>query len=1133
MAKRIHYCSLFIISLIMAWACSPAYAQSNIEVFGENRVQRRKFDWKFFDTKHFRVYHYDKDGRALGRYVAEEAEYDITIIERKLGGQFPQRFNIILYNNYDEYRQSNIGLKDENPTMGNTKAGAVKLVDDKLVVYFTGKHTDLRHQIRSGMALVVMQRVIYGESLKKMVKNALLLNLPPWVTEGYIAYLVDGWDEKTNSEWKGILDANPKKGFYEISEQNPEIAGKAFWKFVSDQFGNNKVKNLLFAMQQKTSLNKAMKEPGGLNMNVVKAYDSCINYYKGAYIADARNEERPNSTKGLIALRVPKDGSILRNIKVSPEGNSICYVAWRNGQYKVNLQSTKGKKNTTTLVEGGKRDLTEEIDPNYPMICWSHTGSKLAILYRKGKTMLLKVYNNTRGRQEIHVIPTNRFDRVLSMAFMEDDDKLVFSAIKKSQTDLYMFTIRGTKMTNITDDVWDDISPVFVNGSSRTGILFLSNRPAPNLNVEQQVNELPAGPLNVFFYNTKSMRPELLQCTDVHKGRISQPCQYGLDNFAYLHDSNGINNKFVVLFGRNSLNQDSAYSVPVTNYTTSIINHQYNPSSGEVADVIQVGDKYMVYFHDLLMPNADNVGKTLIPTSLSKEQPEAPSPIIAAPISSSILHRSPQPVAPVAPPPVTTSQRTVQGGNAFQSEFDDNDVPTPTPPSPERTPVVDEEENTQNAMEPVADSAVLTEISDSAYLKMKPAKYRHSFKPDFLSIKLDNSVIFNQYQSIDANAGLYSNPSLGALAMLSLNELLENHRFTAGFQLPLNVSYSTYFLQYQNFTHRLDWGLFFYRKQNKTNYNVGYDFGSGPVIVQPQVFRTVTNIGQFDLSWPFDRTKSLRFHTAVRTDGYTQSVTDTLSLLFDFPNATTYTSMSRAEFVFDNTVSPTINILMGSRFKVYSEYMHGLGSTQGSCYNIGADFRNYEKLYKNFIWATRLAYGHSDGTKKVEYLVGGVDNWLRPQYSNNASQPIGSDYGFQMLATTVRGYKQYARTGNSYAVLSNELRLPVITTFVKRPIQSAILKNLQLVPFIDIGTAWHGFLPTQNNMKVTYSFPTQYVSGSLNNVQLNFYGQQGLAVGYGSGLRTSLAGYFVRMDLAWNIEQYSKPILYLALGTDF
>jgi len=562
-------------------------AQSYVEVFGQNRLQYRKFDWKYFDTKHFRVYHYDRAGRQLGRYVAEEAENDIPVIEKKLGGEFPKRFNIILYNSYDEYRQSNIGLKDESSATGNTRAGTLNLVGDKLVVYFTGQHTDLRHQIRAGMARVVMERMIFGESFKKMVKNALLLNLPQWVTDGYISYLVDGWDAKSNSEWKSLLDARPDAGFYELAEQYPELAGKAFWKFVSHQYSNNTVKSLLYSMQQKTSLNKAMKEKSNLDMKVTKAYDSCIGFYKKIYEQDAKKQEIPDSTKGLISLKVPKDNTVIRDIRVSPRGSDVCYVAWKDGKYTVYTQKTANEQDVATILEGGQKDLTEQTDPNYPMIAWSISGYKLAILYRTGFRMNLRIYNSLKGRIENYVIPKNRFDRVLGMAFMEDDDKLVFSAIKKSQTDLYQFTIKGSKMTNITDDAWDDVAPVFIAGGSRTGILFLSNRPKPGMDVPLGVNELPAGPMNVFFYNTKTKSTELMQCTDYKTGHVTQPIQYGFDNFAYLYDGNGINNKYVVLFARDKHNKDSAYSVPITNYNTSILGQQYNLASGDVADVIQ------------------------------------------------------------------------------------------------------------------------------------------------------------------------------------------------------------------------------------------------------------------------------------------------------------------------------------------------------------------------------------------------------------------------------------------------------------------------------------------------------------------------------------------------------------------
>ncbi len=1093
-------------------------AQTYTETFGQNRRQFRKFDWKFFDTKHFRVYHYDRTGRQLGRYVAEEAETDIAKVEKKLGGQFPRRFNIVLYNSYEEYRQSNIGLNEESQVTENTKAGTLNLVGDKLVVYFTGQHGDLRHQILTGMSKVVMERLIFGENFKKMVKNALLLNLPPWVTEGYIAYLVDGWDAKSGSEWKGIMDANPTKGFYELSEIYPELAGKAFWKFVSYNYNNGTVKSLLYSMQMRTSLNKAMKDPTNLNMKVTKAYDSCMAFYRNVYAADALKQEKPDSTKGLIAIKIPKDNGVIRNIVVSPRGRDVAYVLWKNGEYTVYTQRTSNEQEKSPILEGGEKDLTEQADPNYPLLAYSNTGTKLAIMFKKGNSTRLRIYNSQRGKIENYVIPKNRFDRVLGMTFMEDDDKLVFSAIKKSQTDLYSFTIKGSKMENITDDVWDDVDPVFISGGSRKGILFLSNRPEANLNVPQKVNELPTGPMNVYFYNTVTKRKELLKCTDIKAGAISLPIQYGYDNFAYLCDANGVRNKYVVKFARTNKNLDSAYSVPVTNYSSGIISHQFNLAANDAADVIQERDLYKVYFHEIAIPKDSVAPLKLEPTLLSIEKPDVGTSVGAKKFDFKNRFNKRVDDAPMP---------EIKGGNAFQTEFTDTAAPPPVTRKMRRQARNHPEE---------ADSSLLTEITDSAYIKMKPSPYRLSFKPDFLSMRVDNTVLFSQYQSYGKNNGQYDNPSLGTLTTISLNELMEDKRFTGGFQIPLDLSSATCFLQYQNFTHMVDWGLLFLHSQASSNKSISFVDNMGNYLgSKDYAFRNTTDMLQADFSYPISRVKSIKFHTSLRQEKLVPKATDSVSLFYlDDYFPIQYWSMSRLEYVFDNTISPAQNIRFGTRYKAYAEYMYEMSQGKMSCYNFGFDFRTYQKLYKNVIWANRVAYAHSDGTSEVEYQVGGVDNWISPKTAPDAVST--GNPGFMALTTNLRGYYQSAKKGNNFAVYNTEVRLPIVTTFVKRPVQSAFLKNLQFVAFMDAGAAWNGFLPSASNTIQTYYYPT-FTSGAspTNNVflKVNVPNGNGLGLGYGAGLRSSLLGYFLRMDYAWSIDNPQKPVLYFALGTDF
>jgi hypothetical protein len=1093
----------------LSLGAATAVAQTNIEQFGQNRIQHRKFDWRFFDTEHFRIYHYDVSGRTLARYVAEQAERDISAVEKKLGGQFPRRFNIVLYNHYDEYRQTNVGRQWDSQ-LQDIPAGTVNVVGDRLVVYFNGVHTDLHRQLRSGMSRVVMQRMLFGDSFREVVKNAVLLNLPQWTVDGFIAFLVDGWDTDADTRWKALLAAKPGAGFYTLSEAQPELAGKAFWKWISDTRGDNDVKMLLYAMQSRGSLTKGIRSVTGWKVRA--AYDSCLSFYRNTYSADSLRQEAPEASTMLTQVPVPNDNTVIRNLRVSPRGGYVAYVTWKEGVYHVYIQNTGGNRTRSEILTGGRQDYNETgPDPDYPLLTWSNDGYKLAIMYRKGLENRLRIYNSQRARVENYVVPGNRFDRVLSMTFVEDDTRLVFSAIRKSQTDLYEFRIKGSKLTAITNDVWDDIQPWYVSGGFRKGLLFLSNRPKPNLTVPAEVNELPTGPMNVYFYNTVTDNPELIRCSNATKGTATQPIQYGSDNFAYLYDSSGIRNQYVVVFGRDSRNMDSAYSLPITNYPQSILSHQYNPISNKVATVVQEGSTFGVYMRDLQIPGVNAEAKIPSRTTLSQSGGAIRSSIGNAASGDKKIGEM--------------DMSPVKSGNTFQTEFSDTGSVVGQTTT---------ETTYSRRMEGVDTTLLLNPfIKDSTYVKLKAQPYRLSFKPDFFTARVDNTILFSRYQSAKYNGGQYSNPPLSGLITVSLNDVLENQRFTGGIRLPINLQGSAYFLQYENFERRWDWGLLFLRTENLQNINVVYvDPVSGkPIFPRPnlQTAKVSMNLFQGSASYAFDRIRRVGFQLGLRQDVLDWKSRDTLSLLYS-PRERTYWAVSRAEYVFDNSVSPTLNIRQGFRYKFFAEGIAGLNAGNGAMYNLGVDFRYYKKIYRYLTLANRLAGAHSGGKQKILYFLGGVDNWIAPKYSSYTAIDPGQNYAFQTLATNLRGYEQNARNGNTYAVLNEEIRFPIFQTILHRPVQSSVLKNMQLVGFLDVGSAWNGLIPNAQSLDKyfyipgTANTPTLYVNQAIAN---------GVGVGYGAGLRTMLFGYFTRVDAAWNIDGRRKPIIYVSFGTDF
>lgn len=1131
---------------------NQGWTQASTEVFGQNRIQYRRFDWKYYDAQHFKIYHYDRAGRELARFVAEQAEQDIVTIERRLGGLFPDRINIILYNSFDDFQQTNLGLNADLQMRNDNPAGTVNLVGDKLVIYFTGRHADLKQQLRKVMSQIVMERMLFGENIREMVRNSVLLNLPAWVTEGYVDFVVDGWTTDNDNDWKNLMAGSSKVDFHMISERYPKLAGKAFWKYIDIKFGENQAQNLLYLTQLKSSLNKAMKLT--FQQKLQPTYDSLVQFYQDRYAFEEQIFEPIDTSALLMRIAVPQDEGRISNIMVSPRGGDVAYLHWKHGEYKVILERHSDKNGTivkdkTNLLRGGVKDYRAIEDPDYPLMAWSNTGFKLGIIHKNRNRIRIRVYNSVKGKIEDFRVPANRFDRITGFTFMEDDEKIVIAAIRRGQSDLFEYRLKGGRMTQMTDDAWDDRDPVFVSGGARKGIVFLSNRPEPYINIKPLPNELPAGTMNAYFYNSTTGSYDLLQLTRNVQGTITQAIPYGSDHFAYLSDKNGVRNRFVILFARDVHNMDSAYAVPVTNFSRSILYHQYNPASAMVADVIQKGTAYEVLFHKMELPKPFGTAavKKLLPLSFvdgieNIKQDDAGMRGVAPDISDEFkletgdTYQTPfytkqkQHVADTASVLPSESSEKLAERLAINQTSERKD--TVTPAANQLMPTVATPE-----MQVQTEKRIL--YVDSTFIALRSSPYRLSFKPDFFSLRIDNNILFTRYQNFTGSGGAYNNPSLGGMITASLYDKMEDYRFTGGLRLPVNFSGLTYFLQFENFRRRVDWGMLLFRQEDKQSYN--FAVAPGQVITEPG--KTIATILQASANYPLDKVKGFRMHFGLRQDNMIVKAKDQIGLLL--PNTQEYWAMSRAEYVYDDTRNPTYNIYNGLRYKLFAEYMYKMYNDnetyylnnpeiirKGGFYNVGFDIRYYHKFYKNFIGAIRAAGAHAGGNQQILYTLGGVDNDINPKYSNALQPSNRNNYAFQALTTNLRGYDQNARNGNTYALINAELRFPILGTLMKRPVQSSILKHLQAIAFVDMGSAWEGLLPTEENLvrNHTVTWPPG-VSDPTISVTVPNYSDKGLAMGYGLGLRTMLFGYFARVDAAWNIRKEFS--WYLSLGTDF
>ncbi len=189
-----------LISSLLFCLTFPVHAQVSSVTFGKNRVQYKKFKWQFYQTPNFNVFFY-QNGQELAKYVAQVAEKELPQIEMAAEYSLQRRANIILYNEFADMQQTNIGLETDILSTG----GTTRLVNNKMLVYFDANHYNLRRQIRQGIADVITKNVLFGDDIGEVAGNQTLLDLPQWLTDGYVAYLGENWSTDLDDELKSEM----------------------------------------------------------------------------------------------------------------------------------------------------------------------------------------------------------------------------------------------------------------------------------------------------------------------------------------------------------------------------------------------------------------------------------------------------------------------------------------------------------------------------------------------------------------------------------------------------------------------------------------------------------------------------------------------------------------------------------------------------------------------------------------------------------------------------------------------------------------------------------------------------------------------------------------------------------------
>jgi len=378
-----HY--FFLILLGLFFFAGQALAQVNTVEFGKNRLQFKKFKWKYYQTTNFNTY-FSEGGQELGKFVTQLAEKDLPGIEQFVEYGMQRRANIVIYNSYNDMEQSNIGLNLDWQTTG----GITKLVNNKMVVYYNGDHNNLRLQIRQGIARILVENILFGDDLGEFATNQALLDLPQWLTDGYIEYAGENWNTLLDDQLKSAILSGRYSNFYSFAYERPNLAGHAFWYYLAEKYKKENVTYFLYLSRVYRNLNNASQRI--CKKKFKEVLKDFMAYEEEKYDKDIRG--RKNFPKGTV--------SVVENINEHkdffhfapspiPRSQTYAVVEYNRGQYKVALHESFIYDKV--LLKNGVRSLQEQINPHYPLIAWDPKGTRLACIYWSRGKVKLFVYD--------------------------------------------------------------------------------------------------------------------------------------------------------------------------------------------------------------------------------------------------------------------------------------------------------------------------------------------------------------------------------------------------------------------------------------------------------------------------------------------------------------------------------------------------------------------------------------------------------------------------------------------------------------------------------------------------------------------------------------------------------------------
>lgn len=603
------YTTLLLALAITVLCGSIGAMDAGAQQFGKNKVQYRKFEWKYIQSDHFDIHFYDSAGLNLAKFTAQVSEGALTEIQNHWRYRITNRIAIVIYNSKNDFQQTNVVSEYLPEGVG----GVTDLLKNRITVPFEGEWEKFRHVIHHELVHAVLNDKFYGGSFQSIITNNIRFFIPGWMNEGLAEFEAhNGYDIETDMFIRDAVIGEYLPSLEELGGYFSYRGGQAFYWYVEQTYGRDKIGELLNRMKATGDLDVAFR--GAFGKNVEEFSEQWTYDLKKIYWPDIADRKRARD----FALRLTdhkKDGSFLNTSpSLSPNGDRLAFISDRDGYRSVYVLQVNNPRKITKVAQGEENVDFEELHLLTPAIAWSPDGRRISLAVKsKGRDAIFIIDVDEQEHERL----TFDLDAIYSVDWAPDGSKLAFQGINGDHSDIYVYDLARKELTNLTNDIFSDMEPTWAN-DNRT-IYFVSDRrdnPTGQANRDNfLIWNYDYATRDIFSVDAQSM--ELRRITNNDDILENSPTPGPDGRLLFLSNENGIFNIY-------QMDSTGSGARPITNSISGIEQLSLTRDAGMVAFTAWNGDGQDIFM--MRMPFAARVdGDTLARTTyLKRVRPQSP-----------------------------------------------------------------------------------------------------------------------------------------------------------------------------------------------------------------------------------------------------------------------------------------------------------------------------------------------------------------------------------------------------------------------------------------------------------------------------------------------------------------------------